>query len=60
MKIKQQFAAVTMVVGLFMAITCGVGYYMAQSMLSNSIEQQLLSKARAMIWITGSPPRLPC
>lgn len=41
MKIKQQFAAVTMVVGLFMAITCGVGYYMAQSMLSNSIEQQL-------------------
>lgn len=41
MKIKQQFAAVTMVVGLFMAITCGVGYYMAQSMPSNSIEQQL-------------------
>ena len=41
MKIEQQFAAVTMVVGLFMAITCGVGYYMAQSMLSNSIEQQL-------------------
>ncbi len=41
MKIKQQFAAVTMVAGLFMAITCGVGYYMAQSMLSNSIEQQL-------------------
>ena len=41
MKIKQQFAAVTVVVGLFMAITCGVGYYMAQSMLSNSIEQQL-------------------
>ena len=41
MKIQQQFAAVTVVVGLFMAITCGVGYYMAQSMLSNSIEQQL-------------------
>ena len=41
MKIKQQFAAVTVVVGLFMAITCGVGYYMAQSMLSNSIAQQL-------------------
>lgn len=41
MKIKQQFAAVTMVVGLIMAITCGVGYYMAQSMLSHSIEQQL-------------------
>ena len=36
MKIKQQFAAVTMVVGLIMAITCGVGYYMAQSMLSHS------------------------
>ena len=41
MKIKQQFAALTAVVGLFMAITCGVGYYMAQSMLSDSIEQQL-------------------
>lgn len=43
MKIKQQFAAVTMVVGLIMAITCGVGYYMAQSMLSHSVEQQLIT-----------------
>ena len=43
MKIKQQFAAVTMVVGLIMAITCGVGYYMAQSMLSHSVEQQIIT-----------------
>lgn len=41
MKLRQQFAAITAIVGLLTAITCGIGYYMAQSMLSESIEDQL-------------------
>ena len=41
MKLKQQFAVLTAVVALLSAISCGVGYYMASSMLTDSIEHQL-------------------
>lgn len=41
MKLKQQFAVLTAVVALLIAISCGVGYYMASSMLTDSIEHQL-------------------
>lgn len=41
MKLRQQFAVLTAVVALLIAISCGVGYYMASSMLTDSIEHQL-------------------
>lgn len=41
MKIRQQFAALIGVMALLMVIISGVGYYMASSMLSDSIENQL-------------------
>lgn len=41
MNIKQQFSALTAAVAILMAIICGIGYYMASSMLSDSIGQQL-------------------
>ena len=41
MKLRQQFAVQTAVVALLIAISCGVGYYMASSMLTDSIEHQL-------------------
>ena len=40
MKLRQQFAVLTAVVALLIAISCGVGYYMASSMLTDSIEHQ--------------------
>lgn len=41
MKLRQQFAVLTAVVALLIAISCGMGYYMASSMLTDSIEHQL-------------------
>ena len=41
MKIREQFAAMIGFVGLLIALACGIGYYMAQSMLTESIQHQL-------------------
>ena len=41
MKLRQQFAVLTAVVAMLIAISCGMGYYMASSMLTDSIEHQL-------------------
>lgn len=41
MNIKQQFSALTAAVAILMAIICAIGYYMASSMLSESIGNQL-------------------
>ncbi len=58
MKIKQQFIAMTSVVAVLMVIICGAGYYMANSMLTNSIENQLTSIVKSEgnsleTWLTG-------
>lgn len=37
MKLRQQFAVLTAVVALLIGISCGMGYYMASSMLTDSI-----------------------
>ena len=62
MKLRQQFAVLTAVVALLIAISCGVGYYMASSMLTDSIEHQLTAivKEKETMLTAGLPTRLPC
>ena len=49
MKLRQQFAVLTAVVALLIAISCGVGYYMASSMLTGSEEIASSSNALAQM-----------
>ncbi len=49
MKLRQQFAVLTAVVALLIAISCGMGYYMASSMLTDSEEIASSSNALAQM-----------
>ncbi len=63
MKLRQQFAVLTAVVALLIAISCGMGYYMASSMLTDSIEHQLTAIVKGEgdsvdSWITNKAAML--